>query len=195
MSRWPLYAVPVSDIWAVPPISGVYVLIDASRVYCGHSRSLRRRFPETLRERGFGKYFYFFSEDLMGFPDEDMKMNFLRELEEDTIAALNTIIYGNGLPIELMNGAGVSLLPSIAWKKNCPKKYRLAINIAQTALFGMGVPMPLAHLPYEEAIFSSLPLKLFDMNTAAWRNIIYAEMERRENKSTILPPMFTLHPA
>ena len=195
MSRCLLFGVPISDIWAVPPVAGVYVLIDVNRVYCGHSSSLERRFPETLRKRKFGLYFYFLSEDIMVFSDESTTMACLKELEDDVISALNTIIYGNGLPIYLANQESVSLLPGIAWTKNCPKEYRLAIHIAQTALFGMGIPMPLTFLPSEEAIFTDLSIKLLDWNTAEWNNILSAEFERRESGTAMSPPMFTLHPA
>lgn len=195
MARGLLYEVPVSDIWAVPHVAGVYVLRDFNHVYCGSSDDVRRRFPEILGEQRFGHYFNYFSEEFLGLPSNDLTMTFLRDLETNTISALNTLIYGNGLPLWLTNEKDVTWLPSVAWERDAFPEYQLAIDIARTTLFGMGVPLHMTKLPHYGIFRTDLPLGMHEINKAEWGNILNAELAERTRSKSTRPPMFVIHPA
>jgi hypothetical protein len=190
-----LYEIPISDISFVPPVAGVYVLSDFNRVYCGCSEALNRRFPETLREQGFGHYFNYLSEELLDLPSGDLKMACLSCLEKNTISALNTIIYGNGLPLHLTNKKDVTWLPALAWEKDTLIEYQLAIDIAQTVLFGIGVPLHMTNLPYYGIFRTHLPRLMHEFNTSNWEGIVNAESAARQREECLQPPMFVIHPA
>lgn len=190
-----LYEIPISDISFVPNVAGVYVLRDSERAYCGCSENLNRRFPETLRHQGFGHYFSYFSEELLGLPRNDLKMGFLLQLETNTISALHTIIYGNGLPIYLRNIEDVTWLPAAAWEKDMPIEYQLAIDIARTVLFGMNVPLHMSQLPRYGIFRTDLPRLMHEFNYAKWDDIVTAERRDRKRSGYSQPPMFAIHPA
>jgi len=184
-----LYLVSTSDIRTVPPVAGVYVLHEARRLYCGASENLRRRFPETLGEQRFGHQFAYFPEYLIDLPNPDRVFAHLEVLETNTIAALHTIIYGNGLPLDLTNIKDVSWLPGIAWSRNADVEYRLAIDIARTALFAMGVPLHMSSLPHYGIFRTGLMWRMREVNRTEWNNILAGEVASRKSAEYARPPL------
>lgn len=189
-----LYDVPVSDLWAVPSIPGVYILSDDSNIYCGSSGSLMRRSHEIIREQGFGQRFSYFCKDLCN-PSHKVSKNLsIRAIETRTISALHTIILGNGIPLNLTNDRDVSWLPSAAWSKNRELVYSIALDIAQTALRQMGVPIHMTQLPYYYLFQSNLLSITAVENKARWAEIIRKELSKRADEGGIKHPLSVMSP-
>ena len=161
----------------LPSAPGVYIFWDDYRVYCGASLNLRDRIPDSRSEQRFGHSVLTFRGCEAYDPGWDWA-GWL-DLEACCIGALNTIIYGNALPLELVNQNHVKTLPYSVWTTSEYTLDHLAIEIAQAALYAMGLPPPLTHLPpYRNLFFSWLP-KLQDHLSREWPTILAKERQRR----------------
>ncbi|MBM2294905.1 hypothetical protein JQX09_23535 [Sulfitobacter pseudonitzschiae] len=184
-----LYEIPVSDLWSVHAVMGIYILRSSRRIYCGLGSNLANRIPNSLREQGFGEFANYFTEELLYFPKDFRQVDFMSVIEANTISALHTIIWGNGLPLRLTNKQHALLLPGAAWNSCLMLEYKLSIEIAQTVLYRMGVPRRLTELP---AYMSDFPTDLGRHHAARWKDIIADEVCLRKKAEC---PLFVMHPA
>lgn len=190
-----LYEVPFEDRDFIPHSLGLYILRSKNEVYCGYSEQLDHRVISSSRDRGIGEHINYFTTDLVTLSENICALEFTKELERNTITALNTLIWLNGLPVILKNSMDVKLLPQAAWDRKKTHHYIIAIKIAQTVLVRMGVPFHMVGLGYHGSWKTSIPQKIKELVEPIWSSII--EEDRRHRASGNYPPtpLRVLHPA
>lgn len=190
-----LYEIPLVDLWAASSETGVYVLTSFNKVYCGFGTTLSTRLPKTIQKQEFGELIFFFPAELWNLPEGASDTEFAKFIEANTIAALNTIIYGNGLPFRLTNIDHATWLPKAAWAEKTTNEYKLPVEIAQTVIGRIGVPSHMTKLPWYEIYQTPLPRLILDANKAAWPAILAAEATSRTAKGNSDYPLRVIHPA
>jgi len=190
-----LYEIRVSDLRYIPPCPGVYVLTDCGKFYCGHGGSLAERIPQSIREQGFGDIVYFFPVELLNLPRSISEMQLVKDLEASTISALHTIIYGNGLPLELTNTQYAEWLPRAAWFERPFTVYNIGIEIAQSVLQTIGVPTCMTELPHFDICTTNLPLAMLRENLDRWQSILAVNDAARGLIASPITPLRIMHPA
>lgn len=190
-----LYEVPFDEKYFIPKSLGVYILRSKNEVYCGYSENLDYRVVSSARERGIGEDINYFTTDLVTFSERICTLEFTKELEINTIAALNTLIWVNGLPVILRNIKNVSFLPQAAWDRKEKNQYIIAIKIAQTALVRMGVPFHMVGLGYHGALNTSIPQKTRSFVESNWSKLIEEDRRHRASGNYPATPLMILHPA
>lgn len=184
-----LYSVEMKNRRLIPEVKGVYFIWEESRIYCGSTNNLAKRVKGSSYERGFGKVVFYFPEFLLN-GNQAVELHEIRTLEENCISALLTISYGNGLFLDLTNSQGSYLLPEYVWKDKRPNEFSLAIKIAQTILFGIGIPIGMIGLPNYHAMCSTWsPRYLRKSNEERWGEILSAERVARQSNYSQQPPL------
>lgn len=126
-----------------------------------------------------GQIFYFLCHESLSVDQDQLCIEFFEEIEELTISSFHTIIYGNGLPLPLLNKRDAVFLPPSVWYN--PDQYDLlALGIAQTIIYQVGVPLHMAKLPRNEVFSTMLPSRSLEINKSVWPDIMSAECAARE---------------
>lgn len=190
-----LYLVSAADLKFIRENRGVYIFWEGDRLYCGKSQNLWTRILASIYVRKFGKTVLFFSEELLQTPEGYPVENMINNLEIDCIGALHTIIWGNGLPLELQNKNHVKILPFSAWNVNSTLECKLAIQIAQTVLYTMGFPRCMTELPFYLGLDHGLPAIIAAENANRWVQIFETERIARQKGNHPGCPMILIDPA
>ena len=189
-----LYKVDFSERRLIPKGPGIYILFEKSFLYCGGAKNIRKRVRESRQAQNFGeKVFFFPIGPFRVFEGYPIKL-LIKALENACIAALHTIIYGNGLPLTLTNQQNVVLLPDSAWSDDITPEYELGIHIAQTVLYSIGLPRAMIHLPFLPFAIAGGGRLIADFNATRWPAIYAAERAARQNPNHPRSPMFVVHP-
>lgn len=190
-----LFEVSFSESELIPKMPGIYVLFDNLSLYCGGCGDLRKRVQESISEQRLGDRIFFFPVSTSWCSNGILAKDLVDALERACIAALYTIIRGQGLPFMLTNKMHVAILPELAWAADSPDELALSISIAQTVLYSVGLPRCLIELPFLPLAMSGFPAKLAAENAPLWPSIYATEREARKNPNHPRSPMFVVHPA
>ena len=140
-----------------------------------------------------GEAFYL-PQHLFSFCDPKSFEVAIMELEEVTIQALHTLIWAHGLPYELLNSQYAYLLNEKAWELDTENTYLIPISIAQSVLYGLGMPIMAIGLPHPLLFASGLQSQMRKYNIDNAFAIKSAEMKQRQNPLHAQSPLNLIYP-
>jgi hypothetical protein len=178
-----LYCIDIEKKNLLPIEGGIYIIYERGRIYCGSTANLSKRVPESVREQGFGQFAFFYPAKFLEVPSSFGIDALVDLLESQCISALYTIIFGNGLPLQLSNKRDAEILPSVEWNIDEGQGYSLGVEIAQTILYQIGLPNHMSGLPFHGILHTDIPEAIATKNAGKWSEIFAIESKARRCSS------------